>query len=833
MNTLSHQYNAHETPKHDQTGTFVIRQHIIEVIFLVALLFFGIGLGAITAYFVYSIKYMGPITALENYEPQVPTRIYDRKGRLISEYFIEKREPITLQEVPDHIITSLISIEDPNFYHHKGFDTRAIFRAIVKDILAGSKVEGASTLTMQLPRNIKALGISRTRSYIRKIKELWYAMRLEYNYTKQEILEMYLNEVYLGHGMHGIEAAARFYYDKHVNELTLAEGALLVGLPAAPNKYSPLRNPEKCRQRHWKVFRALVRNNVITAKEAHAQFYAFWDRYEYEFKAKSSHSSAFGLRVDNAPYFTEYIRQKLLADNVLGATATQRSNAFYGGGLKIYTTLDLSNQTAAQEELNKQLIKQNEIYFKNRSPHKKYFDENFVDEIDLLSQVFGYPAVDYGAEKESTRFINHFEENLREEIDLISTLFGCEYAADAIKRYREINENLSAQDLIEGAVITLDVTSGGIRAMVGGSGFRSDNQLNRAVSARRQVGSAFKPFVYLAALETLNFTPGTLELDAPMEFYNEQEKTIWNPNNYAGKYRGWITLRQGLKKSVNMLSIKLADKIGLVPIINMTTKLTHMSEKEKKTRFQRNLSLALGTCELTPMEMCVAFSILANRGFDVTPYTVEKIIDRNGTVIVDHEAERRSHPQQVITPQLAYLITDMMTEILSYGGTAYGAVIDTGWWRYAAGKTGTTDNWRDAWFIGYTPQLCTAVYVGFDAYGISLGLGQEGGKVAGAVWCRYMKRALSGYKNRDFAVPDRIVKKRICAFNNMLAGPEINSNNTYDEVYIEGTEPTDYCITCESNKVEIKTLKDWQRTQHGKQVNEDSGNTFKMEDDDW
>ncbi len=755
----------------------------IEKYLLVMLLFYSIILGGTLGFMYYSLKNLTGIKQLEDYKPSIPTKLYDINGRLISEYFIEQRKIIPLKDVPRHFIDALIAVEDQSFYKHRGINFQGIARAFIVNILSGYIKEGGSTLTQQLA---KTLFTSRKRSYFRKIKEVWLALQLEKVYTKNEILEFYFNEMYFGHGAYGIGSASKLYFDKPTSKITIAEAALLAGLPAAPNKYSPLRNPKLSMKRHWKALKNMISQDIITRDAAETIYLEFWQ--DYESKIISPNVSLWKTRIDKAPYFTEYIRQKI--ENEFG------TSTIYEEGLKIYTTLNLDYQKAAQEALWNKLKKQNNLYYNSINKIKKYFDKNFTDLISLIGLIQDFNKINSLSHlKELNRFNNVFKKDIVNNLDAVSLLFGLDDVQKFIKNYRKKTTKKLKGKKVEGALIAVLPANGHIVAMVGGSGFSSENQLNRSVQSKRQVGSAFKPFVYAAALDTGQYTPATTFIDEPI-LYIDRKGEEWIPNNYSGKYYGLVTLRNALKKSINIISVKLADDISVEKVRNLSGRMLHIYDYKEQIKYlPDNLSLALGTSSVTPLQMANAFAILANRGRDVIPYSIIHIKDRNNNMIKNYQSKiNRKYKSQILTPQIAFLITQMLTSVVKSGGTAWNAAIKENFYMTSAGKTGTTDNWKDTWFVGFSPKLSAAVWIGFDDPSISLGLGQDGGHVAAPVWMRFMKKALKNHYISTFSIPEGLEKVTICLDSGKL--PSSYCKNIGEEYFLKGTAPTENCVEC-------------------------------------
>ncbi len=741
---------------------------------------FGIFLGSVF----YSLNNLSGISILEEYKPEIPTKIYDDKGRLISEYFLQKRVLLRFKDLPDDLIRSIIVKEDRSFYSHNGINPMGIARAFFVNLFAGKVKQGGSTLTQQLA---KVLFTTAKKSYTRKIKEAWLSLQIEKLYTKNEILEMYFNQIYFGHGAYGVEAASRFYFDKKATDLDLAESTLLAILPNSPNYLSPVRNPERAQKLHWRLMRQLIQVGYVSKDDAEREYYDFWVKYLN--RSKNEQNLAWNVRVDKAPHFTEYIRQKMNIE--FG------EKRLYGEGLKIYTTLDLSINYAASRSLKQTLGSVNAQYLENKSKVRKYFSNYMMDTIDLISLIFNQNNIEVAGKKVIRQFDDKVHSDIIEPLTLVAGLFSLDNMDNLL--YTLVNagrEDVSKEEKVEGAIVAVEPKTGKIKAMVGGSDFNANNQLNRSVQMFRQAGSSFKPFVYAAALNSGYYTPGSSLVDSPIVYYDKDGRE-WIPNNYGGEYQGQVTLRRALEKSINIISIKLADTVGIGSIVDFCASMLHISSpEEKRKRIRRDLSLALGSVEVSPLEMASAFAIFANEGKDVIPYSIRKVVDRNGNTILDEEKRlKKTIKRQVLTPQIAYLVSHMMKSVLQPGGTGYRAVSGLDFSKFdAAGKTGTTDNWKDAWFVGYTPQLSAAVWVGFDNYSLSLGIDNTGGHVAAPIWALFMASALQNYTNTTMKKPEGIVTMKICAKTGLL--PSASCKNVFEENFLSGSEPTTSCQYC-------------------------------------
>jgi penicillin-binding protein 1A len=631
-------------------------------------------------------------TSLQTIAPPVKTLVYDRNEKLVHEFFKENRSIVPLREIPRPLVQAILAIEDRRFYSHWGIDPIRLARALITDIITHSPQQGGSTITQQLARN---LFLTHEKTMTRKLKEIVLAIRIEQTYTKDEILEMYFNQIYFGEGAYGVDAAAKVYFGKRVQELTLPECALLAGLPRNPRDYSPRRDPD----------RALRRRNLVLSQMLAAKFI---NRGAYE-QASEAPLGVTKTRYNaqEAPYYMEMVRQYL--DERYG------SNQLYEGGLKVHIAMDIDIQHAAEESLERRLtaLEQRNQYKKTRA---------------LLAKAGGAPARD----KNQTEYL-------------------------------------------QGAIVSVEPSSGQILALVGGRDF-NDSNFNRAVQAARQPGSAFKPFIYTAAIDN-GFSPTDIILDTPVTFRagNGQD---WSPQNYDKKFRGPVTLRNALANSLNVCAAKLLQKLGT------TVVTTYARRMGIKSRLSPDLSLALGTSEVNLLELVSSYGVFANQGVRVPPVYILKVEDKNGKVL----EESRSTAEEVLSPETALTMTSMMESVLENGTAASARAL--GFTLPAAGKTGTTDDYSDAWFVGYVPGVVTGVWVGFDRKQ-KIGPGMTGAAAALPVWVDVMLAATKNRPPQDFPVPSGVVSRLICTETGLLANPACPS--TEIELFREGSEPTGYC----------------------------------------
>ena len=602
---------------------------------VIAIIFAGAGLGFLTA----SLNTKPGL--IDDIRPAASSQIYDINGKLIANIHSEQnRIPVKLNKVPKNLQEAFIAVEDARFYQHNGIDPRGILRAVWANITNRGVAEGGSTITQQLAKNAY---LSQEQTIKRKIQEVFLALQIERNYTKNEILELYLNQIYFGQGAYGVEAASQVYFNKSVEDLTLPEAAMLAGIPKSPNYYSPLNNLKASQERKNVVLAQMEKYGYInssTAAKARDEKITISTKHV---PSKENNQSKF------ASYFVDYVTQIL--------TEKYGADAIYKNGLQVYTTVDMDMQTAAENAMAK------------------------------------------------------------------------------LPTYRTDSNNIRQP---QGALVAIDPQTGYIKAMVGG---RGDDQFNRATMAERQPGSAFKPFVFLAAIES-NMTPGTIIDDSPVTFGD------WSPVNYNGTFNGKVNLRTIVENSLNVPTVKITQEIGVDKPLYYAEKMGISTLVLNGPQTDRNLAMALGglTRGVTPIELASAYGVFADQGKHAKPIAILKILDRNGKVLEQSSIKE----SKVISPASAYTITDMLKGVITRGT---GAAANIG--RPAAGKTGTTSDYKDAWFVGYTPNLVASVWVGNDNND-SLG-GVTGGSLPAQIWRAFMEKAVQSLPNRDFIRPDGLV----------------------------------------------------------------------------
>ena len=730
----------------------VLRRVLIAFAFVILLATAGAGVAGYVVYQELATD-LPDVSALQDYQPSLVTEVYDRHEELIAEFFVEKRRLVHLSEIPAHVRNATIAAEDSRFYSHGGVDYIGIGRAVWVNLRAGTTREGASTITQQVARN---LFLTRERTLRRKIREAILARRIEQRYDKDSILQIYLNQIFYGHNTYGIEAAAQLYCGKSVADLSLADGAMIAGLPPAPNTYSPLRDPKRSIQRRGHVLRRMVDEGYLESGDAAAA--------AKEPMCSPGERPHVTHRVNKAPYFVEYVRQHL--EDRYGPTA------LYRGGFTVHTTLDLRLQQAAQRAVRDGLLTVDRRIRRGawQRPSGRVeltSDEELntarieavtmahgagptVRKADLLAGVLLEVRPDSAAVavRKSRGVIKP------EGADWIRSIVGEEgkFSGDLTQLLRRGDvvrvrvteadpENVAHQleleqdPQVQGALLALEASSNQVLAMIGGYDF-DRSQFNRALRAVRQPGSAFKPVIYAAAVEA-GMNPTSQVSDDPIEREIPGADT-WRPENYDEEFLGPITMRLALTKSRNLATIDLLEKIGVDAACAYARRLGVRRD------FPCVLSLALGSAEMTLMDVTTLYGVFANQGIFTEPVFIASIVDRFGTI----KEERLLSAQRVISPEVAYTVTSMLESVVQHGTGRQVRALE----RPAAGKTGTTNDFHDAWFIGYTPEIVAGVWVGFDNQA-SLGRKESGGRVAAPIWLAFMQEALQGQPVTDFPIP--------------------------------------------------------------------------------
>lgn len=732
------------------------------------------------------------VEALTHYNPNMTTKIYDKNGVLISELFEEKREVVSIEEVPKNLVNAFIAVEDNEFFSHHGVNPKGIIRAFFVNIASGRIKQGGSTITQQLS---KVLLTSQKKTFARKAREAFIALMMESKYSKEKILELYLNEIFLGQGNYGVESAAQFYFNKPVRELNLAQCSLIATLPSSPNRLSPIRNPKRSMEHHKMALANMVDMGFISIDQAEKAYVDFWNDYLVYINELPPSYNAKSTRVDKAPWFTEYVRRYLVEK--YGA------DVVYKKGLIVNTTLDLNKQLAGQDVLQRALVRQasvsGELAFKNED----YITDNFGDMIGLFSTILPIRPFANQGSLEKKKLEKQLQKNVLDELALLNLMGGWENEIETVEDYLSINVNSAAYQNVEGCLVSIDQRTGYIEAVVGGTEFTSINQLNRVFQMKRQPGSSIKPLLYAAAIESKKFSPSTAVLDSPV-VYLDNDGGNWIPENHESEYYGLLRLREALAKSINMIAVRISEAVGVQTVIDYYARLLKFNDDEKKTRIPRNFSIALGSFDVKPYEMARAYAIIANGGKEVIPFYIRNIQTRDGKYLENQEkdiqdkiAQKAAANQlQIIQPSTSQIMISMMESVITQGTGGYASI-----GRPAAGKTGTTNNFRDAWFVGFTPQLTTAIWVGYDLPGMSLGFGQSGGSVSAPIWGEYMRRAMANELVLDFPIYAGLDHATVCSRSGKLPGP--NCRTTINEIFVPGTVPVEYCDICSEGDMQI------------------------------
>ncbi len=748
-----------------------------------------LGLGIATGVGIASVRNTGDLDRVGQQASALPSQILDRNGRLITEFFSdENRELVTIDELPRHLIYALITREDQTFFEHGGFSFRGTTRA-AWNVVTNNYFSGGSTITQQLAGHLYT---DRAEiSITRKIRELWWALQMERQFTKYEILEQYLNRMWFGHGNYGVEAASQFFFGHSARDLTVAESVMLVIQLANPSLYSPIRRPNEARIMQRNVLSQMVEMGYVTQDEVDVSFDRYWSNYDF---TRSNTSTAFFEREDQAPYFSEYVRFQLENRYLLGSLDINKD------GFVVHTTLDLDFQRAADRYMGAGIARADSIYRSNVNARVSYGDE-LVPVIDLLSLGFNLPDLRVGDAKQRQRARQVFQENINPVLDLATLLFAPD-EQDGLRQATRISHSRteleSQRSTVQGALVTLENDTGHVMAMVGGRDFETRNQFNRAVNGRIEPGSSFKPLYYVAAIEDRVITPATMIYDSPVVFWND-DGTPYTPENYRGEWVGPVLVRYALARSMNVPSLKVLDRVGFDSALSTAAALLGIPEQEMEQRnLVRKYPVGLGIVQVAPIQMAQAYATFANQGRHVTPISVRYIEDRTGRVILEPEAEfrreqrRAGGPEQVISPQAAFVITDILQTTVQSGTLRYARNVAGDFDQPTAGKTGTTQNWADAWTLGFTPYYTTATWIGFDrGGGNSLGVNQTGAVTTGPVWAQYMKDIHEGLPPGEFVRPDGIVDVTVSTRSGLLP-PADYTGTTIEEVFIAGTQPTEF-----------------------------------------
>ena len=709
------------------------------------------------------------VRQLKNFSPPIPSKVLDRKGRLITTFFKDHRIMVTMDQVPDVLPQAFIAMEDNRFYQHYGINPSAIFRAFLKNMISGGISQGGSTITQQLTKVVLTDG---SRTYTRKLKEAIMSLYLDYSYSKDEILNMYFNQIYFGHGNYGVEAASRFYFNKPAIEMSLGQAAILASLPSAPNGYSPIKYPHRSQEKVRQVLLKMVDMGYISLVDAEQEFQKLLKYYAS--LNISPNETAFGRRVDLAPYYTEHIRKNLIKK--------YGEKMLYEKGLIIETSLDLDHQAAAQKTLWKTIADTNENSPVKVFTKQKEMSEKYSETAHLIQALYGYGefTVQRTLDQYETELYYHAE--LAENLEILSFGLGAnEKLNKFIDHARKNNPYAQYYSSVQGAFVEIDNKTGEITAMVGGTPFSATNQINRTVQMKRQPGSTFKPILYAAAVELGQITAASIFPDTPLIML-DVGGDVWMPENYSLGYRGFISVRDALRFSTNMVSIAITREVGLGNMFPIIASQLYVDAKE----IPYNLSVALGSYEVSPLQLARAFSLFPRGGLSLQTITVKKITDKDGNVYFDAAKDGYVKPQQLLKPGTASLMVSLLKDVVNRGTAK---LVRRNYHGFAGGKTGTTNNYRDAWFVGFNKRYTSAIWVGFDKPTISLGSGQAGGAVSAPAW-GYYQYLIQHYQKEEkpHIVTSGLKNVLICKTTGMLPGP--TCPETVTEVFVPGTEPT-------------------------------------------
>lgn len=796
------------------------------------------------------------LATLQDYKPSIVSKVVAQtdQGELLGEFSRERRIITPSDQIPELVVNAFIAAEDDQFFKHQGVNFASIMRAAIANFRAGHVVQGGSTITQQVA---KSLLLTSEKTFTRKVKEVLLASQMEHHLDKKQILYLYLNQIYLGNGAYGVGAAAQAYFGKSVSDITLAEAAILAGMPQAPSTYNPFQNPGKAKERQKYVLRRMQENGFISSAQLEAAV-------EESIKLYSRKDP----NLKWAPYYIEHIRRYLIEK--YGEELT------YGGGMTVVVPTSRTLSQAAQKSVE-QGLREVDKRLGYRGPIKRLKKEqvdNFIqqNEVELLKQKFGYTILSPDG-KLNVRRVKEFEkvasaadllpedelvELVIEQVDtkkggvlvrvgsyvseiafeqlkwavpgqMISQISRAFTKGDVVRaRFKDKVLYLEQKPELQGALLSLDSRNGNVLAMVGGYDFE-ESQFNRAIQAERQPGSAFKPFIFAAAIEK-GYTPVSLIMDSPLVFTDE-EFGKWKPSNFDEKFYGDTTLRSALIKSRNIPTIRILQAVGLGDLFNFIDRI------DFKIKIPRDFSISLGSGSVSLLEITKTYAVYPRLGKKLKPVFFTKILDRDGKILeentvqafqpllrappvpVEEVAETApteaaeantppaqekpvqpgsqiigksklvlpqyplaNDPEQVMDPRVASLMTQLMNEVVNYG-TGRGA---RGLGKATAGKTGTTNDYMDAWFMGYTPEVVTGTWVGYDGQK-TIGPGETGSQAALPIWFEYMKVAVQNYQVTEFPIPDGIVYVSVNSVTGKKSSP--NTPNALKEAFIEGTEP--------------------------------------------
>lgn len=772
-------------------------------LYLVLLCGLLVGGAALFGFLLASIENIKQSERFTRFNPALPTRILDIRGDLITEFSSdEKREIVSFADLSSHLVHALLTREDRSFYTHHGYSIKAIFRALV-GTLTGRALGGGSTLTQQIAGLLYS--DRSDRSLRRKIKELWWALHMERRYSKNEIMELYLNRVYFGGGTYGVGAAARFYFGHSVRQMSAAEAALLVILLSNPAHYNPFEYPNRAQDRQRYVLHEMTRLGYLSEQERDESYEHYWAHFDYT----RTTSSAFYARADKARWFSEYVRRQL--DRMMYGTMN-----LYQDGYTVHTTCDLRHQLVAEQQVEQTLEQANAHVQKSSLTHVAR-RELYSNISELLGLVFNVPQLHVGDRRMKAKSGAYYRSTLSPLVNVMALMFGLDNLKTLSDKGASLVRDEIARKRVEGALIALENDTGYITALVGGSRFGASNQVIRATQGLLQPGSVFKPLVYSAALDSKKLTMATQLHDAPQVFSRNGVSYI--PNNYGGKWQGVVLAWKALAQSLNIPAIRVLDMVGFDAVIQRAATLLHITDRQEIERtFPRVYPLALGVVALRPIQLARAFAAFGNGGKAVEPIAVRSVEDRLGRVILDPEREVRARLRaqgaatQLISAENAALMTNVLEKTVTMGTLAVASergraftyqdpATGRSFVMPVAGKTGTTQNWSDAWAVGYSPYYTAVLWFGFDKGDRSLGLHSTGATLASPPWARFMRAIHQDKPHRAFVRPETgLMYQAVCAKSGLLPTPYCG-DELVSLSFLPGTVPERFCSYHESGKM--------------------------------
>ena len=741
---------------------------------------------AVVAFYVFGEikKELPDVKQLHDVTYQVPLSVYSKDNVLLAKFGEKKRVPITIDQVPEQLVNAFLAAEDGNFYSHSGVDFKGLLRAVSQLILTGKKKQGGSTITMQVTRNFL---LTREKTYKRKIKEIVLAMEIEKEFSKDKILEFYMNKIFLGHHSYGVAAASETYYGKGLSELNLSQLAMLAGLPKAPSIYNPVSNPE----------RATLRRNYVL-RRMHELSYISEEQFTTAKNQPVSASIHRSKLASVTPYISEMVRQEMVA---------QYGEEAYTLGLKVYTTIDSRLQQTAIDSLRSALHGYDHRHGYHSLPHKNKATLNKSDYITKGDTQTAH-VVKVREDIATAKLEDETNIKIPFESMLWARKFKSQNAMGA--KLKSISDVLRVNDLIqvrkkedgswelaqfpkvEAAFAALDSKSGAIIALTGGFDF-FNNKYNRATQSKRQPGSGFKPIIYTTALEN-GFTPASLINDAPVVIDDPLQEGVWKPQNYSKKFFGMTPLRTALRKSRNLISIRLLRDLGIKKVTDTALRFGF-----KQEQLPHGLSLALGSGHATPLHMATMYSVFANGGFLIKPYLIEKIENHKGEVVFQAEpkvacsscseeeiATSSNIAPRIVSPQVTFLMNSLLRDVVQRGTATAAKVLKR---QDLAGKTGTTNDQRDTWFNGFSSGIAATAWLGYDS-SKTLGRRETGGKAALPIWISFMRTALAGKPDQALVPPAGISRAYIDPRTALLASS--GTEGGIWEYFLNKDAPTRY-----------------------------------------